>query len=190
MKEAEIQKISIKQIFRRVGMALQEADVKMSIKRTNNKRYEELINKVDQEITGETRTKQYRDSIIAFLEKYEPYIDKTSLLLLMLENYVKTISQYKFNPNADKDSIDKITKYASIAKEMLDGVDRKLYRLAINSDRSVKIVTISSKDLCGEHKERSNLEKKEELEKNGVHLGEVLDSIILTDLGKLVCDFD
>ena len=82
MKEAEIQKISIKQIFRRVGMALQEADVKMSIKRTNNKRYEELINKVDQEITGETRTKQYRDSIIAFLEKYEPYIDKTSLLLL------------------------------------------------------------------------------------------------------------
>ena len=67
MKEAEIQKISIKQIFRRVGMALQEADVKMSIKRTNNKRYEELINKVDQEITGETRTKQYRDSIIAFL---------------------------------------------------------------------------------------------------------------------------
>ena len=37
MKEAEIQKISIKQIFRRVGMALQEADVKMSIKRTNNK---------------------------------------------------------------------------------------------------------------------------------------------------------
>lgn len=190
MKEAEIQKIPIKQIFRKLGMALQELDVKMSIKRTNNKKYEELIDKIGQEITEKAGTKQYRDSIIAFLEKYEPYIDKTNLLLLMLDNYVHIISQYKFNPNADKDSMDKMKKYASRAREMLKGVDRKLYRLTGNSDGSVEIKTVSSKDLCGEHKGKSNLEKKEELEKNGVHLGEVLDAIILTDLGKLVCDLD
>ena len=94
MKEAEIQKISIKQIFRKLGMALQELDVKMSVKRTNNKRYEELINKVDQEITGKAGSKQYRDSIMDFLEKYEPYIDKTNLLLLMLDNYVHIICFY------------------------------------------------------------------------------------------------
>lgn len=190
MKEAEIQKISIKQIFRKLGMALQELDVKMSVKRTNNKRYEELINKVDQEITGEAGSKQYRDSIMDFLEKYEPYIDKTNLLLLMLDNYVHIINQYKFNPNTDKDSIDKMKKYASTVKEMLKGVDRKLYRLIENNDGSVKIETISSKDLCGEHKGKSNLEKIKELEKNGVYLGEALNSIILTDLGEIICDFE
>lgn len=190
MKETEIQKIPIRQIFEKLGMALQGKDIMNSVK-IRSKKADEIIAQVNQELIEEEdelrekRPLEYRERIIKVLTQNEAEIDKTKLIMLMLNNYSSLIN----NPQIKIDGIKEVELYVSRAKKMLEGIDKKVYRLIEKQDKTLEIETVSSRQLCGEHKKRTKSSKIEDFEKTfGGNLREVLAPINFSDLGAVVCD--
>lgn len=190
MKESEIQKIPMEQIFKELGLAVQGIDIRMSIK-NKSKNLESLDEQARQEFgvtLSDVQRKnplEYRKKVIDFFVKNAKDIDKTNLIILMLENYKQTIKTNRFS----SENLEKINGYIEKASKMLKGIDKKLYRLIPNEDGTIQIEAISAKKLVGENEKSDGNRRIQELEeKYNIILGEVLNSIILTDLGEVVCD--
>lgn len=188
MKESEIQRMPIEKIFSRLGFALNKMDVTMAI----NLDGEKGRALADSFKTGcpSPNDKNYKDYIVKFLKNNEKDINKTTLIMLMLENYLQELRRYQYSVNASRENINKIKALIEKTREMLQGTQKRVYKLIENRDKTVHIETLTPQELISGKKEQKNNEKLVELRNNGIEIGDIIYSIILTDLGNIICDRD
>lgn len=189
MKEIDIKKMSLSEISARSGICINRDDIPAIIN-TNDKAFlENLLAKLN-------TARNINFFVETELGKHEDKVDKVALIMITLSNFLENYSGIingirtsTMSKTDDRSSAEEVfKKQVKNGKEILKEIDRTIFRLKFDYDGNVTIKVIDAKELIAEKKRTQNHKKIDELEEKGLHLLEIMNSVILTDLGYMVCD--
>lgn len=189
MKESDINKMSLAEINRKMGMSARIEDFSAIIQTNDEKLIESFIRNIrkSSDVYQVLRTEFKGD---------ESKINKLALIIITLDrylaNYEGVIKTLNANKNATPEEIKNreavFNRYIKTAKDILKDIDKTIYILKFNSEGLCFIETINSQELVQGKKKSQNARKLKELREKGLGLIEVANSIVLTDLANIICD--
>lgn len=191
MKESDIKKMSLAEINRRMGICAQTSELSV-IMNTNDT---EFLQRFLEEVDSSENLYQYIQSQI---RGDEDKIDKLSLIIVTLSNYLKNykgiISSIRKSGDRAIEDIqsreDLFNEFIEEAKKILGDIKKTVYILKFASEKESFLEILDSQELVTGRKRTQNSEKLQELKDQGLELGEIANSIVLTDLAGLICDME
>lgn len=189
MKESDIKKLSLAEINRRMGFCVQMNEMSV-IMNTNDT---EFLQRFLENVEGTNDLYQYIQSQI---KGDEDKIDKLAIIIVTLNNYLKsyngiisTIRNTGDGTLEDIRSREKLFKeYIDEAKKLLEDIKKRVYILKFPNPKESYLEILDSQELVTGRKKEQNRRTLEELRKQGLEMEDIADTIVLTDLGGLICD--
>lgn len=189
MKESDINKMSLAEINRRMGMSTRIEDFSVIIETNDEKRIESFVRKIK-------KSTDIYHALITEFEGDESKINKLALIIITLDryltNYKGVLKTLNANKKATPEEIKKreeiFKKYIETAKDFLRDIDKTIHILKFDSEGYCFIENINSQELVQGKKKSENAIKLKELRERGLGLIEVANSIILTDFANIICD--
>ena len=189
MKELDIKRMKLADINERIGICA-STDELQAIIDTND---EQFLQQFMENLNGKEDLYQYIESQI---KGDETKVNKVSLIMITLKNYlksymnvIKTIGKNNQGSLEDRNKGQQlINRYIKEAKEILKDIDKTIYMLKFNPLDYCFIEALNSQEIVTGKKREQNKKKLEVLRSRGLDLGDIANSIVLTDLIGLVAD--
>ena len=151
MKEIEIRKMPLNQLINQVGIALQPQEVIEIIDISR----EDIIEEFDRGFKA-ISPEEYPPYLVNFLREHEEVIDKVSMVILSLANYVKMLP----NDEPKKTEHEKgstVRRWKNRAKEILKDIDKKIFILQDEEgEKKVKVRVVGSQELITGEGQKKN----------------------------------
>lgn len=189
MKESDIKKMSLAEIYRRMGVYAQNNELSIIMNTNDTEFLQKFIDNV-----GEA------DNLYQYIQQQiqgdEDKIDKLALIIVTLNNYIKnyniilTSIRTSRGKTAEeiKSSEELFREFITEAKKILGDIKKTVYILKFVGPEECVLEILDSQELVTGKKKEENHKKLQELKAQGLDLEDVANAIVLTDLGNLICD--
>ena len=189
MKETDIKKMSLAEINRRMGICAQTSELSVIMNTDDTEFLQRFMDGLGN-----------RDNLYEYIQYQikgdEDKIDKLSLIIVTLGNYLRNyngiISTIRNSGEGTREDITSrerlFREYIEEAKKILGDIEKKICILKFHANGEGYIEVLDSQELVTGNKREQNAKKLQEIKEQGLDLGEVANSIVLTDLGGIICN--